>query len=369
MINISLILIFYTLVSMISVNSIYRRNDLSVKNIVFKNKYIQSNTIYNHTTSYQNETSVESSTKPSAQPSSFPSFEVISHPSSEPSSLPSSQPSTQPTSQLSSQPTSHPSTQPSSQPSSLSSSQSSTQPSSQPSTQPSSQPSFQPTSQPSGQPSSLPSSQPSTQPSSQPSSLSSSQLSTQPSSQPSFQPTSQPSGQLSSLPSSQPTSEPSQNPTSLPTQEPTSTPTNMPSPIGLLGKDWWYLVTAYSHIKANSFESYKERDVLTSTREAFIFMLETPSFNNDDIRTTVLKANTNDDIDDYYTTPNVYMYPTYNENRNTKDNNVYGPSNNNLETESLIINVWCASHEALVFVENVMNEIMRKKSKRDIMIE
>lgn len=145
--------------------------------------------------------------------------------------------------------------------------------------QPSSMPtvgSSSPTSSPTYVPTILPANR-SYNPSSSPSLAPNSNFSFTPTSMPTSVPSS-PTSVPTSAPSTHcPSSSPSSQPTSFPSLAPTSSPTSMPTPPGIVGKNWYYTVTAQCFLLGDGVDDqYYIDEMNTAINQVFQFLLKDP---------------------------------------------------------------------------------------------
>jgi len=148
-------------------------------------------------------------------------------------------------------------------------------------------------------------------------------------------------------------------------------PTTMPSPYGMLGQQWWYLITAYSDVVADNFDIYKQRDIISSMNYAFdqlIIDAIADTYVSKSITVVVNKLNLDDDSDDFYDHTNsnsdaALVVSTATTTSSSSTTTMLDEDNKSLSKGgvntmmSFRIHVWCSMHESMVSSTNALHQV------------
>jgi hypothetical protein len=172
-------------------------------------------------------------------------------------------------------------------------------------------------------------------------------------------------------------------PAIMPSSQPSAMPTTMPSPYGLLGQQWWYLITAHSDVVADDFDIYKQRDIISGLNYAFDqFIIDTIADRHisKSITVVVNKLNLDDDSDDFYdhTNSNSNSDAALAESTATTttttttapmlDEDFKSSSKGGVNTMmSFRIHVWCSMHESMVSSTKALHQVEEGSAMDDIL--
>jgi len=126
----------------------------------------------------------------------------------------------------------------------------------------------------------------------------------------------------------------------------------MPSPYGMLGQQWWYLITAHSDVLADDFNNYKERDIVSGLNYAFDQLIVDTIADkhlSQSITVVVSKLNLDDDRDDFYDHSNEQFSVTTVTTQNKSDGEY--------TKISFCIHVWCSLQASMVSSTNAFYQV------------